>query len=67
MPMEKKTPSNEAPISPAGRRLVEGIRRLLPGYKFEYSYYAEKDRRKSDVNASSSSGRPSASCSDTKE
>lgn len=64
------TAGAERHMSPAERRLVEGIRRLMPDYRFDLSYFVKK-RRKSDsiiARASpSSNDTPAASRSDKTE
>jgi hypothetical protein len=35
---------SEDDLSPAERRFVEGIRRLMPGYRFDMSYFAKRDK-----------------------
>jgi len=64
----KFTSEDGASLTPAERQFVEGIRRLMPGYRFEMSYFA-KNRRKRDAisseDSSSESGRPSASRSES--
>ena len=33
---------DDAPLSPAERRLIEGIKRLIPNYRFELSGFDKK-------------------------
>lgn len=54
------TAGAESQMSPAERRLVDGINRLMPHYQFDLSYFA-KNRRKSD----SITARASPSSSET--
>lgn len=58
------------PVSPAEQRFISGIKRLLPDYKYELSYFAKNRRSNEDITAfadSSSSGSPLASRSDKTE
>lgn len=59
-----------AALSPADRRLIMGIRQLMPNYRFELSYLVKKCRsidRSNSRASSSSTDLPAASRSDKVE